>query len=884
MTLPHIVSEETVVRRPAFPDLRTDRPATRIQRFRFCRQQRRALRRWRQVAESSARGTTVGLGYDASFCYLLAIAIRLVEHSLPELTSVPAWCEKGRDAEPRFVTLVRGFSGQKPASCTTAALITYLLASLSGATVSVVEAATLPVCVAVVAIDILDASSLNLQQSGDVQVVRSLLRLGMQLANSGITFDSFLPFEKILSGDPANAYCNMSAASKMHYRKQVEKLAKCAGTSSCNICQLALCLSRCAAVSSGVTATKAHIGFYLVDRGGMAELLSAEGRPYYRRLLEGNRGVVFALSYALFVTTLASLFAWAELNHVFNAEGFICRTAIFLSLFWIGIDEANAVLRVISFYSAQEPTVPLRLDYACGVSKECQVLVAVPTVVTNQFQIDETLASLEQQWLTINDSSVRCAALLDFEDSAIERTTLDECRMLAYARRRLVELNTKHRGGRVPHNPFYVFHRKARYSQSQSCWMGRERKRGKIEDLIALISGDVSPLYSITSADPWISGVKYVLVLDDDTRVFATTLQKLVGTLEHPLNRPAINIAARRIERGYAIAQPTAGISTPSAARSGWYRLLSLPTVSRDSLVPPRPSPPRDQCGRAIFGGKGLYHVESYRHGLVGKIPDDCVLSHDVIEGGFLPTCDVLDSVVLEEMPFAMHSVLQRSHRWTRGDVQNMCWLWSKWAKEAHFTMHWACIEKFVTDLADICLSIVLLVGVLSSPRVFELCMSLGVVLLSRDIVRALIELRGSATTGDVRPMVRTMYRGVLDLCGRVAVAGLKAAISADAFIRAMGRVLTRRRLLEWITMREQERATVRVSIPRIYALVLVIGCVAYAACCLIVGGFNVFVATLLLIWAGAATLIAYRHILDRAAPVSQTAARESTVPRGHVV
>ena len=60
--------------------------------------------------------------------------------------------------------------------------------------------------------------------------------------------------------------------------------------------------------------------------------------------------------------------------------------------------------------------------------------------------------------------------------------------MLDYARGEITQLNERHP---VPGGArFHLLHRRRLYNESEGCWMGWERKRGKLHELNLLLRGD----------------------------------------------------------------------------------------------------------------------------------------------------------------------------------------------------------------------------------------------------------------------------------------------------------------------------------------------------------------------------------------------------------
>ena len=67
--------------------------------------------------------------------------------------------------------------------------------------------------------------------------------------------------------------------------------------------------------------------------------------------------------------------------------------------------------------------------------------------------------------------------------------------------------------------------------------------------------------------------------------------------------------------------------------------------------------------------------MEAFQKTLVNRIPDHHVLSHDLLEGGFLRTGLTSDIEVVESHPSTYYAHERRAHRWIRGDWQLTNWL-----------------------------------------------------------------------------------------------------------------------------------------------------------------------------------------------------------------
>src|SRR5205823_13194326 len=128
-------------------------------------------------------------------------------------------------------------------------------------------------------------------------------------------------------------------------------------------------------------------------------------------------------------------------------------------------------------------------------------------------------------------------------DSGIETTPEDE-EYLHAALDCIKTLNERYPLPAPPGAParsterFFIFHRRRVWNPVQGCWMGWERKRGKLAEFNRLLRGDRNTTYANCSADPAeLPHARFVITLDQDTELPRDAARRLVGTLAHPLIR-----------------------------------------------------------------------------------------------------------------------------------------------------------------------------------------------------------------------------------------------------------------------------------------------------------------------------------------------------------
>jgi len=459
--------------------------------------------------------------------------------------------------------------------------------------------------------------------------------------------------ERILRGDPAGVYPRMDFGTRDVYRHVVEALARRLRLSEEDVARRAIGL----AGEAPDDPVAGHVGFLLVD----------DGLPRLERALQGRRRAVPRPSYSfrglqllvyLGVAGLltAAIGLWLHSWQVLGVAALLVASQAALSI----VNWAASLLR--------PPRGLPRMDFERGIPDDCRTLVAVPTLLTDGKRFEALLEGLELRYLANRDPNLWFALLTDFGDADRERVDGDE-ELLAGAAAGIEALNAAHGGN----GRFFLLHRPRLHNPSEGCWMGRERKRGKLEDLNALIGGDAGSRFSRIVGDAEsLRTVRYVITLDSDTELPWGAGWRLAGAAAHPLNRPRLE--SGRLTRGYVVLQPRVSISLRSAGRSRYARLLAG-DVGMDPYTRLVSDLYHDLFAESSYIGKGIYDVAAFRMLLHNRFPDNRVLSHDLLESCYARSGQVSDVELIEDAPARYVDDLQRRHRWMRGDWQISPWL-----------------------------------------------------------------------------------------------------------------------------------------------------------------------------------------------------------------
>ena len=214
----------------------------------------------------------------------------------------------------------------------------------------------------------------------------------------------------------------------------------------------------------------------------------------------------------------------------------------------------------------------------------------------------------------------------------------------------------------------------------------------------------------------------------------------------------------------------------------------------------------QDLFGEGTYTGKGLMHVDAVHAVLGGRLPNDQVLSHDLLEGSLARCAAVTDVTVLEDAPFHADVAASRVHRWTRGDWQLLPILLNPARFPIRAVNRWKMIDNLRRSLVAP-LSLLLVVLALASAAASPWAM-LALVALAFTAGPLMGAVAGFAPSRDEIARVHFYRQGLADL-GRALLSGAwllaqllqLALMASDAIARALWRTfISRRHLLEWTT------------------------------------------------------------------------------------
>ena len=446
--------------------------------------------------------------------------------------------------------------------------------------------------------------------------------------------------EQTLQKDPAGIYPLMDEATRALYRKKTQALAKNYHAPEHRVAKRILDLS------SAETGDASHVGYFLFEKP-LGESKNERGGAVY-------------ISFLLVITLFLSLYC-----------GFLSKSVLCAILLVVPFSEfVKSIMDFIILRWIEPAHIP-RMELKGGAPSEAKTLCVVSAIIAGGDDGKKLANALLEHRLSNRDAgeNLLFAVLSDFPESKSEYPEGSEA-WLDSARQEIEKHNQSYGGG------FYLFSR-PRYRSENGKYMGYERKRGAIDALMHFLRREDSNIICLCGDVLKLSGTNFVITLDTDTRLNPGSALNLIGAMMHPLNKPVIDSTRRIVKAGYGVINPRISVDLPSSIKSDFSHIFAGQGGT---------DPYSNTCGNLYmdvwqsggFYGKGIISVDAYMACIPGLIPENRVLSHDSIEGAFLRGGYMSDTELTDSFPSGALSYYKRMHRWIRGDVQNLPWVFRK--------------------------------------------------------------------------------------------------------------------------------------------------------------------------------------------------------------
>ena len=476
--------------------------------------------------------------------------------------------------------------------------------------------------------------------------------------------------EKVLVQDPSAHFRMMDFATRDSYRNAIEEISRASKLGEEDVARKALELASAAREQDGEERL-GHVGWWLIGKG-RPELLDTLAtrdtwRRRWRRALTRNASPAYIG--ALAAMTLALMAAVLITGLLTNAHLAWIITLSILSAF----PASQLTLQLLNYTISRTLTpraLPKMSFKRKGIPDEFRTLVIIPMLSISEEVIDEEVRKLEIRFLANPGNNLLYGLFGDFTDADTESTPRDEA-IIRHAVAAVEELGNRYGEGR-----FFFFHRGREWCESEGRYIGWERKRGKLEELNRLLSGETPRAGSglVQTGDAsLLDNVRFIITLDADTELPRDTARRMVETLAHPLNRPWLSEDGQRVIDGYTLIQPRVSTGLPSAMTSLFSRIYTDPTGT-DPYTRAVSDVYQDLAGEGSYHGKGIYDLRAFHQVLTNRFPEQTILSHDLIEGAHVRVGLATDIELYDDFPADYRSFAMRQHRWIRGDWQIADW------------------------------------------------------------------------------------------------------------------------------------------------------------------------------------------------------------------
>lgn len=583
------------------------------------------------------------------------------------------------------------------------------------------------------------------------------------------------PIEKTLLQDPSGLYSKLTPETKTVYRDNLSSLASKKHISQ-RICAKEL-VDRCLADKG----EDRHIGKYLCDKP------------------KGGGAYLFLL---VFLTALMT--------------GLLCMISPLLILCVFSVYGCTRLI-LDKFYTRFFMKKFRLCEIDLGeIPKGYGVMVVVTTLLSGDENDEQVFSNLERMYHSNGGENVYFGILCDLCDSDT-RSTEKDAGIIQSASQRILSLRKKYG------DSFFFFVRERKYSISEKRYIAPERKRGAVMALTEFLCGksDRFSYESIKPDEKICENIKYVLTLDADTNLTFGSLKRMAGIMMHPCNTPRLDEKKAVVTKGYGILQPCVNPTVETSGRT-FFSSVMCGHGGIDGYSSARIDAAMSLFGQSIFCGKGMFEKECFYKTLCkdNAFAENEILSHDAPEGARLRCAYAPDIVLTDSFPAEELSFYKRQHRWIRGDVQNIPFLFGRVrtasgqrikngiSPAARFFMwHNVCCA-----IIPVFTLIIIAMSVFAEYSVGVLLVTVAMSVYMLPFVYSAFSLAKRHIWQNVRRVFysQRIYTGLwtefVRMLFRICALPKTAAVSLDAISRSVFRlVVSRKKLLEWTTSAQSD-------------------------------------------------------------------------------
>lgn len=600
----------------------------------------------------------------------------------------------------------------------------------------------------------------------------SLFNWKVGLENSSSIHKEFLK-------DPSGVYPNMDYESRKYYRDTLEKICK-----KNKLNEYMECLNILNLCSKGENSCSKHVGYYLIDDGSK----KIRGIRFLNKFKK-----LFYFSSIVIGIIFSELYLLKYLKNIFDNKFVILGIGL---IFLILVSDIwSNIINYLFFKNIKSKFVP-KMDYSKKIPNDAKTVVAISAILTNKKDIDDLFRNLELSYICNKGDNIYFSLLFDYIDTLSYEGSEDK-NLLEYAKVNLKNLNDKYK--HINDTKFYMFVRNKLYNDSNKVYMGWERKRGKIMEFIKFLKGRESTFNELIDDYPSLKDIKYMIIIDSDTRLMRDSAFKLIGAINHVLNKGVVkNIRKKnKVVRGYGIVQPKVRVNFKSSLNT-FYSKLFVGNVTKSCYNPLTSKVYQDIFSDSIFIGKGIIDIDIFDKIMWNVIPENKVLNHNLIEGCFSKVLFSPDIEIEEKFLSNILCSFSSLHRQIRGYWQLIPYLFR--GRGINFISKYKILDNLKGSLVPISCILLLFINIKYS----------GLILLSL-FLPIILNISSFNISSVYKENISYNFKNLKDklVCTYVmfSVLPYHAYVVLDAIFKSLLRMIfTKKNLLEWKSFQDIDK------------------------------------------------------------------------------
>ena len=631
-------------------------------------------------------------------------------------------------------------------------------------------------------------------------------------------FEKINGVEEILKKDPVNVYSKMDYKTRIYYRNKLKEISKKTKISEIYIARKCLELSSIEYEKSNMDSNdkKAHVGYYLIADGEpkLLEILQNKKVPKQNNMHKAQKYITALAVVTIVLAGVYGLYINTQINN-------IVLSLILSILLLIPIETIFTQIAQYILGKTKNTKIIPKLDFRNGIPEQNATFVVIPTIIKNGKRVEELMHKLEVYYIANKSDNIYFALLGDCSTSSNEEEGFDE-EVINTGKKMVDILNKKYPDEKF--TKFNFIYRKRMWNEGEEAYLGWERKRGLLNQFNEYILGNISnpfktnTITNLASMPP----IKYIITLDADTDLVLNSAKELIGAMAHILNKPELNKSEDLVIAGHALIQPRIGIDLMSSIKS-LYTKIYAGAGGVDVYANAISDIYQDNFEEGIFTGKGIYDLKIFSKILNNEIPENTILSHDLLEGSYLRCGLATDIMLMDGYPVGYNSSKSRLHRWIRGDWQIIIWLKDKIKNKRgeiknnplNILSKYKIFDNLVRSLLEVSSVLTIIYMCILyyfyKIKIWPIITTVLIAVLTPtviDVINKIVfkregEKRQKTFNKTLSGINASLLRGLFTL----ATLPDKAYMSANAICKTLYRLkVSKKHMLEWVTAEEAEK------------------------------------------------------------------------------